>query len=193
MNKQWFLDLMAARRLSMRGLAQRMGLQHTQLSLTFSGQRKLQLDEASQLSQILGVPLHQIAINAGVSVRPASGRRVHVIGYVVNGGEVRLNPPEIGERTEAPEDMQDGVVAVQARTAATPMDWCDGAVFFFARTDRVEPDAIGRLSVIKLTDGTLGLATLRRGYQPGTYNLSGVMTRQSVQIESAAPVLLIRP
>src|SRR5690554_1103748 len=90
-NKSYFLSLMDARRLSMRGLAQRMGMQHSQLSLTFNGQRKLSLDEAAQLSQIFGVPLSDIVMNSGVSVRPTAGRRVNVIGFVRNDGVVTMN------------------------------------------------------------------------------------------------------
>lgn len=193
MNKQFFLDLMAARRLSMRGLAQRMGLQHTQLSLTFSGQRKLQLEEAAQLSQILGVPLHQIAVNAGVSVRPIAGRKVQVIGFVGKDGAVVHTHQDFGERTEAPDDMPDDVVAVQCRTAGTPLEWIDGWVAFFRKPDNVDTTAIGCMSYVKVAGGGSGLATVKRGYQPGTYNLTGIMERQNVVLESASPVILIRP
>lgn len=193
MNKQFFLDMMAARRLSMRGLAQRMGLQHTQLSLTFSGQRKMQLEEAAQLSQIFGVPLNLIATNAGVSVRPTSGRRVYVIGFVGKDGAITLNPPDVSERTEAPDDMPDDAVAVQCRTAGTPLDFCDGWVAFFRRSSTVDAEAIGRMSYVKIKDGPCGLATVKRGYQPGTFNLLGIMARQNVVLEHASPVLIIRP
>lgn len=193
MNKDYFLSLMSSRRMSMRGLAQRMGMQHSQLSLTLNGQRKLQLEEAAQLSQIFGVPLHQIAVNTGINVRPTTGRRTQVIGFVGKDGAVVLNPPEVIERAEAPEDLPDDTVAVQFRTAESPLSWCDGWVAFFRRTDGIDPEAIGRTSFVKIRDGEHTIATVTRGYQPGTYNLSGIMSRQNVPLECASPVLVVRP
>jgi transcriptional regulator with XRE-family HTH domain len=193
MNKDYFIGLMNSRRMSMRGLAQRMGMQHSQLSLTLNGQRKLQLEEAAQLSQIFGVPLHQIAVNTGINVRPTSGRRTQVIGFVGKDGAVVLNPPEMIERAEAPEDLPDDTVAVQFRTAESPLSWCDGWVAFFRRTEGIDPEAIGRTSFVKIRDGEHAIATVTRGYQPGTYNLSGIMSRQNVPLEHASPVLVVRP
>lgn len=193
MNKTYFLDLMAARRLSMRGLAQRMGMKHSQLSLTFSGDRKMQLEEAAQLSQMLGVPLHQVVTNAGVAVRPAVGRRVPVIGFIGQDGTATMHGPEVFERTEAPEDMPDDTAAVQCRTTGTPLDFCDGWVAFFRKSEGFDPEAIGRLSFVRIKDGPQGLGTIRRGYQPGTYNLTGIMSRQNVTLEQASPVIILRP
>lgn len=193
MNKDYFLNLMAGRRMSMRGLAQRMGMQHSQLSLTLNGQRKMQLEEAAQLSQIFGVPLHQIVINTGIAVRPTSGRRTPVIGFVGTDGSVTMNGPDVIERTEAPDDLPDEAVAVQCRTAGSSLEWADGWVAFFRKAHAIDPEAIGRLSFVKIKDGPYALATVKRGYQPGTYNLSGIMSRQNVPLECAAPVLVVRP
>lgn len=49
-NRRYFEGLMADHRLSLRALAARMGMQHSQLSLTFSGARKLTLEEAAMLT-----------------------------------------------------------------------------------------------------------------------------------------------
>lgn len=45
-NRRYFESLMADRRMSLRALAQKMVMGHSQLSLTFSGTRRPQLDEA---------------------------------------------------------------------------------------------------------------------------------------------------
>lgn len=193
MNKNYFLDLMASRRLSMRGLAQRMGMGHSQLSLMFNGERNMKLEEAAQLSQILGVPLHQIVTNAGVSARPVLGRRVPVVGFVGKDGVVTMNPPDVYERTESPEELPEDTTAVQCRTAGTPLEWADGWVAFFRKAGGVDPEAIGRMSFVKIKDGPYGLATIKRGYQPGTFNLTGIMSRQNVALECASPVIILRP
>lgn len=193
MNKDYFLTLMSGRRMSMRGLAQRMGMQHSQLSLTLNGQRKMQLEEAALLSQIFGVPLNQIVANTGITVRPTSGRRTPVIGFVGTDGAAVMNGPDVIERTEAPDDLPDDAVAVQCRTAGSALEWADGWVVFFRKSAAIDPESIGRLSFVKIKDGPHAVATIKRGYQPGTYNLSGIMSRQNVPLECASPVLVVRP
>lgn len=191
-NKPYFIDLMQGRRLSLRGLAQRMGMQHSQLSLTLSGQRKMQLDEAAQLSQIFGVPLAEIAINAGVTVRPTAGRRVSVIGFVGQEGVVTMNPPDVIERTDAPGDLPDECAAIQCRTAETPLSWMDGWILFCRQEDRVNPLVMGRFSLAKIKDGPIVTATIKRGYRDGTCNLSGPYQRENVSLEWATPMLVGR-
>lgn len=176
----------------MRGLAQRMGMQHSQLSLTFNGQRKLSLDEAAQLSQIFGVPLSDIAMNAGVSVRPTAGRRVSVIGFVGNDGVVTMNPPDVIERADAPCDLPDECVAVQCRTADTPLSWMDSWVMFCRPASEVDSQVVGRFSLVKIKDGPVVVATVKRGYRDGTCNLAGPYQRENVVLDWATPFIVGR-
>lgn len=191
-NRRYFESLMAEKKLSLRALAQRMGLGHSQLSLTFSGARKLQLDEAAQLSQIFGEPLHRVVENAGVTVRPHNGKRISVIGAVGGDGIVSMHKVGVIERTSAPDDMPDNVAAVQARTSGTALDWMDGFVFIFREPNGFDPSSLGRFCLVKIKDGPAALAAVRRGYQDNTYNLSGPFTRESASIEWATPILLTR-
>ena len=101
-NRRYFDALLAEKKLSLRALAGRMGMNHSQLSLTFSGGRRMTLDEAAQLSNIFGVPLHKIVENAGVTVKPTNGRRVPVIGVVRGDGTVELYDGSTIERTTVP-------------------------------------------------------------------------------------------
>lgn len=64
-DKHYFRVRLAERELSMRQAAQRMGMGHSQLSLTFSGVRRMQLPEAVQLADMLGVSLQEVAEHAG--------------------------------------------------------------------------------------------------------------------------------
>lgn len=192
MNKQYFMDLMATRKLSMRGLAQKMGLQHSQLSLMFSGQRKMALDEAAQLSHIFGVPLHEIVAATGVKVRPASGRRASVIGFVGKDGTVTMNSKETIERTDAPPNLPDDAVAIQFRTTDSPLAWADGWVCFCARSSGISPDSIGRFSLCKIKGGPVVIATPRRGYREGSHNLTGTYQQENVVLEAASPLLIGR-
>lgn len=191
-NRRYFESLMASKKLSLRALAAKMGMGHSQLSLTFSGARKLQLDEAAMLSQILGAPLHVIVENAGVTVRREAGKRVSVIGAVQGDGTISLHKKGVIERVNAPDEVADDAFAVQARTAGTPLDWLDGAVFFARQHDGVDPAILGRFSIAKIKNGHAVLAMVKRGYQENTFNLVGPFNQESATLEWATPVLMTR-
>lgn len=192
MNRRYFDDLMADQGLSLRGLAKKMGMGHSQLSLAFSGVRKLQLDEAVKLSNIFNEPLHKVAENAGVTVRPVSGKRVAVVGAMRGDGTVEGHGNEVIERTDAPEDLPDNAVAVQCRTAGTPLDWLDGAVFFCRAHNGVDSGLLGRLCYAKLRDGPQVIAAVKRGYRENTFNLSGLFQRENAVLDWATPILFTR-
>lgn len=183
---------MQGKELSLRGLAQRMGMSHSQLSLTFSGDRKMQLDEAAKLSSIFGEPLTRIVENAGVAIRSFNHSRVSVIGAMHGDGIVAMHPEDVIERTSAPEGMPDDGVAIQCRTASSQLDWMDGWVFFCAKPEKVDQAALGRFCLCQIKDGPFVMASLRRGYQDGTVNLRGPYSADSVRLESASVVLFSR-
>lgn len=193
-DRRFFESIMTAKKLSMRALAAKMDKTHSQLSLVFSGQRRMQLDEAAVMAEILGVPLHRIAEAAGVGKAGKAGvRRVEVIGAMNPRGIVDLYPKGVVERATLPEaGLPDNTIAVQARTADSPASWMDGWVFFCAKASEVEPDATGRFCLAKTDAGEMVLATVRRGYRDGTYNLQGPYSAESVRLEAATPVLITR-
>lgn len=191
-DRRFFETLMANKKLSLRALASRMEMKHSQLSLTFSDQRRMQLDEATKLAEIFGVPLHRIAEAAGVADARSNGKRVDVLGAMTGNGSIELYGEGVLERTIAPDGLPDNVVAVQAHTADSPSSWMDGWVFFCLRPSQVEPDAIGRFCFAKIEDGPAVMATVRRGYRTGTFNLSGPYAKDSERLVWATPVILTR-
>ncbi len=191
-NKRYFDSLLQAKELSLRGLAQRMGMSHSQLSLTFSGDRKMQLDEAAQLASIFGEPLYRIIENVGVSVRGTAVHRVDVVGAVQGDGTVLIHPAGTIERTNAPEDVPDNGIAIQCRTAGSELDWLDGAVFFCAAPDGVSNAILGRFSYCQIKGGPAVVAMVKRGYKESTVNLSGPFAGESVKLEWASPILWTR-
>lgn len=192
MNKTYFDDAMRRRKLSLRGLARRMEMTHSQLSLTFSGSRRMQLDEAARLAQIFGVTLDEIATNAGVTDLHQSRRRVSVIGVMEPDGTVSRYGDEVRERTFAPDSLNDAARALQARTADSPLSWMDGFVFFFEDVQVLPTEAVGRLCLCQVKGGPECVGTIRRGYQDGTFNLSGPCTLDSARLVWASPILLTR-
>ena len=192
LNRRFFDSLMAEKKLSLRGLAAKMDMGHSQLSLTFSGARKMTLDEASKLSNIFSVPLHVIVENAGVTVKPIGGRRVNVIGAMRGDGTVELYEKGVVERTTAPDSLPDDAVAIQSRTAGTNLDWTDGWVLFCRQPNGMEPAYLGRMCLCQVKDGPAAVSMVKRGYRENTFNLSGPYQRESVVLEWASPVLLTR-
>lgn len=188
-DKRFFKALMAQQKLSLRTVASMMGLGHSQLSLTFSDKRRMQLDEAAQLAKIFGVPLARIAEAAGIAMVRDS--RIPMLGCMRGDGTVELlDKPE---RTPSPDGLPDGVISIQARTSDSANAWLDGWSFYCQKPMDVAADSVGRFCYAKIVDGPVALATVRRGYHPGTFNLSGPYNAESVALEWASPVLLARP
>lgn len=192
-NRRFFDDLLAEKELSLRQLAARMGMSHSQLSLTFSGMRRMQLDEACKLASILGVTLQKVAIEAGIEGARHAGRHATVIGALRGTGEVELYGTDGPvQRTVCPDGMPPTVEVIQARTADSPLAWFDGWLLFFDPTAKNVSGALGRLSYVGLKDGRCVVANLRRGYQEGTFALSGPFTSESERVAWASPILLAR-
>lgn len=189
-NRKFFDDALRSRGLSLRGLARLLGLTHSQLSLTFSGKRRLQLDEAAQLAGIFNVPLHRIAEAVGVQVvMGGKGRQAKIVGALHGDGTVEIFPANHADRIDAPEGLSPDAVAIQARTVDTPIGWVDGWHFFCLMTGSIEAEAIGRFCLTKVEGGPVVMATVRRGYKDDTYNLAGLYDADSVRLEWAAPVV----
>lgn len=192
-DRRFFDALMADKKLSLRALAKKMEMSHTQLSLTFSGSRRLQLEEAAKMADLLGVSLQSVAHAYGITATAPNHGRCSVIGALTGTGTVDVYAPNVIERASLPApDMSDDIVAIQARTADSPLSWLDGWLFFLRRSDGVEPDCIGRFCFATLSGGRSVMATLRRGYREGTFNLSGPVSDSSVGILSASPVIMTR-
>ena len=191
-NRRYFDSLMQAKDMSLRALARRMEMSHSQLSLVLSGDRRLQLDEAAQLSNIFNEPLNRIVEAAGVSVRPVGTHRVSVVGAMQGDGTVALQPEDRIERTSTPDGVPEDSIAIQARSAGSPLDWLDGTVFFCPQLHGVDSAILGRFAYCQIKDGPAVMASVRRGYQEDTFNLRGPYNADSVRLVAASPVLFSR-
>lgn len=192
-NRRYFDNLMADHKLSLRALAARMGMGHSQLSLTFSGARKMTLDEASMISSIFSEPLERVVEAMGVETPPVIRHRAPVIGVMGGDGTVGIYGDDVIERTSAPDGLPPDVVAIQARTAGTPMEWMDGFVFFCRPLDGIDHSLYGAQCFVRVKDGPHAICTVKRGYRDRSVNLSGQYNAESVVIERGSPILLIRP
>lgn len=189
MNRKYFDDLLKERKMSMRALARRLKMNPSQLSLTFSDQRRMQLGEAVHIAQILGVPLADVAFHAGIDVARMSMTRARVTGFMGEGGYIRIAPDR--ERTSLPQGLPLGTTAIQCRTEGTDLSWMDGWMLFVGPA-RPPTHLFGRFCVITLDDGRRVVGTLPKGYRPGSWVITGPYSSPGAVIVEAAPVISIR-
>lgn len=190
-NKRFFEDLLKDRRLSLRSVARQMDILPSQLSLTFSGKRRMQITEAVKLGQILGAPLSEVMIAAGIEEAKLDRRRCNVIGHLLGTGQVELVDKGAVERVTVPDGLPDEVVAIQARTIDSPYSYMDGWLYFIQAEKQEPSELIAHFSLAKLENGPLVIGTLRRGYSTGTYNVhSGPQNLTSQRIEWASKVIM---
>lgn len=184
-NKKYFDDLMKDRRISLRAIAREMNCSPSQLSRTFGGYRRMQLAEAATIARMLGVPVVEVMVNAGIEEVRGERKYAKVIGFLKGDLTVSPVPDDVRERVPLPiADLPPDTVAIQARTANTPFSFLDGWVFFVG--PRVDAsDEIGSYCVAHVEGGDKIIGTLSKGYQRGTYNVTGAagIARQSMKVD----------
>jgi hypothetical protein len=193
-NKKWFIDKLADHQISQRQLAARMALDPAAMNRTFKGARRMQLDEAASIARVIGVPVEEVMVHAGIDTRGTITKagRVPVMGWLDKDFNVHTDGIR-GERFVAslPHDAP-GLEAFRLQTANTPADALDGNLVYYRPGNTVSPGAIGRWCVVTRLDGRVQVRVLKPGYRRGTYNLSDPMhgsTEEDVVLESAAPVV----
>jgi DNA-binding Xre family transcriptional regulator len=189
-NTKWFRARLSDREMSQRELARRMGLDSAAVSLMLRGQRQMKLTEAAEIARLLGVPAEEVMANAGVRLG-AGGAQVQIAGTMDGHGEVSWTT---GLGKVPMPGAVSATKAIQCRTAGTPLDYMDRWLLFVGSpSDGVQPEAMERLSLVKIRKGMTSIAQVRRGYQAGRWNLSGpVAAITDVDLEWATPVVLIQ-
>lgn len=193
-NTRWFREKLADKELSQRKIAISLNLDPAAVSLMLRGKRRMQLDEAAELARLLGVPVDEVLVHAGIEMPSDPKTSVPIVGWVDEHGEVKMEALEGPRRAMIPNGVGAGVVAVRYRTALTPADALDGWILYYKPSDQISPDALGRLCVVKFTpEGPAIVRIVRRGYDFGTYNLVPWVGQgtamENVKIGSACPVL----
>lgn len=192
MQGKFFKDAIKDKKLTIRKVAGMLGMRnHSQLSSMLAGDRRMQLDEAIGLSQILGIPLLDVIAQAGFPDVMQNGRRVPVVGILRGNGTVEEVPPNT-ERAVAPSGLADDGYAIQARTSESPLSWLDRSVFFCGERNSPDDGDIGHLCHIKLDSGECVVGTLRRGYEPNTYSISGPFQLERAKVEWVSRIMLTR-
>lgn len=193
MNTRWFRDRLKGIELSQRGLAKLLDVDAAAVSYMLRGKRKMTLNEANRIAQILGVPASEVMRQAGIKVDDGV-KRVPVSGICAVDGAITMLAARTHEKVIAPADVPADSYAVQVRI---PGHTKDGWLFFVASEQHEPREQIDSMCLCALHDGTQVLAYVRRGYRKDTYNLTlstdhGKLL-QDQQVSWASPVLWIKP
>lgn len=192
-NTAWFKERIAAKHMSQRQLANRIGIDPSAMSLTLRGRRKMEVFEAEQIANELGVPLNDVLENLGLNAAAGAEHVATVRGWVNGAGIVTMKrPAEAPWRVPTPAGMPEGTTAVRFHTEGATRGWL---AFYLPGVD-VHPDAVGRLCIIKTAEGVWHLRVPIKGYGKGTYTLVDLLGRgpniDEVRLASATPVLWLK-
>lgn len=186
-NNKWFKEAISASKYkSQRQLAFKMrdekGKPYDPSFITkiFKGERRLQVDEAKQMADLLGVSLDTVLRHAGVEGKIQSGNQLAIAGYINAKGEVTLDRLK-GEFVEAPPHTP--VDALALRIMAKNSSY-DGWVIFTEKPRPLTADKLGRLCVVCLKSSLPLMAHVSRGYKPNTVNLQTEFCQSPTSFEN---------
>ena len=202
-NKQWFMDKLEEKRLSLRGLARHLKLDASAVSRTLSGQRKMQMDEAHSIALFLHAPVAEVMRHAGVAkdldgmpTRILLAATINTAGEVERMKDAKPLPQAVIDRASSAiiGSGNSKIIAAQIRADGGPFAIWDDAVVLFNHTEIVENAAIGALSICRTRDGNQFLAKIERARKTGEARIhcsNGKM--KEVILDTATPVLAIIP
>lgn len=202
-DREWFLETLAAKDKSVRGLARHLGIDASAVSRMLAGKRKMRMDEAGDIARFLGATVSEVLAHAGVAVDLDGQPTKIILAAVVNGDgvvdrlpEPRPLPQSVIDRAHAAlgNGRNSTVVAAQVRAPSGPMSIWDDAVILFQPAEMVSHDAIGTLSICRLREGQQVLARIERARKTGEARIIGVdAVGREVILTTASPVIAIIP
>lgn len=202
-DSEWFREKIMDRNTSMRKIAEHLDMDVSQISRTFAGTRRMQMDEAQKIALFLHLPVSEVISHAGLGVdldgvvsRVALAAIIDEKGSLKRLADSRPLPQSIIDRAEAAigHEPRRRVVAAQIRASSGPLCIWDDAVVLFEATATVEPAAIGSLSICRGRDGEQILAKVERARKTGEARVIAVTGQGSeIILETATPVIAVIP
>lgn len=191
-NTAWFRAKLEDRQMSQRTLARIVGIDSSAMSLMLRGRRRMTVEEAGKIAQVLGVAAEEVLRNAGAELSATRGAgTVKVAGWIDENGQVNDGRPLGPVVVESPPGlMASDCVALRIQSG----DQLDGWLLYYRPGNVVSLEVLGQMCIVELADGRRLLRSVQRGYEPGFYTLSGWASggRENVRLVSASPVLWMR-
>ena len=200
-NKAWFVNALRDAERTQADLAGLLEISPSQISKLFKGERRVQLDEVTEIANFLHKPIREVLINLGVPLddsvggNHASTKQIPIIGKIELDGTLTIDLKKVDRKIEAPGRVPPGTAAVVVPATVADSALAVAGLYFFVIPDGIDPGAIGRLAVVRQQRGPWLLRTVRPGLEPGRYDLVGGPNglEENQQIIAAGPILLIRP
>lgn len=201
-NANWFRDALKDIGKTQADLARHLGIEASQVSKLLAGGRRVQLDEVEKIAIFLGKSNAEVLHNLGVDLKgggaggPPTRQDIPVVGHISADGTVEMDIEKPTRVVSAPGSVPPGTVAIAGNGSSQHMasTLLVGGLFFVQMTDRLEPSAVGHLSLVRLHKGPWMLRTIKPAPEVGMYDLVGPAgTLQSQSIVAGSPILMIRP
>jgi phage repressor protein C with HTH and peptisase S24 domain len=147
---------------------------------------------------------HMTALGVALDSEPvgllaASRSAIAVVGIAGLGEEIEWHDNgdmDLGEVEVAGLSAADGLMALECRGDSMRPRVNDRELVVARRRDGKTPgDLVGREAIVKVSDGPVLLKRIRRGYEPGRWNLESYNAdlRENVAIEWVAELVSIIP
>jgi transcriptional regulator with XRE-family HTH domain len=175
---------MLDKRINQKKMAELLGLDPGAVSRLMSGERRLQLGEAAELSLILEESLDEILVRFGV-IDDAKKVSLTLSGYIDPASVV--NPMKEGISIPPPQSAIGKLECVQIRGDSA----LDRSIVFFGDAVGVVTD---RLCLHLLPGSKVVIGVAYKGYVPGSYKIKGLFGNEiESNIESSRIVADIAP
>lgn len=200
---EWFHDRLRDTGKSLRALARHLEKDPSAVSRTFSGNRRMTMEEATQIAVFLGVPVSEVMKHAGIA-RDADGipTRILLAATIDESGtmqmlpEPRPLPQSVIEKAQLAvgSHYNKQIIAAQIRASSGALSIWDDTVLLFSHTDMVDPAAIGALSICRLRDGKQILAKVDRARKTGEASVVSPAGKiEDAILSTATPIIALIP
>ena len=188
----WFREKLEGKGLSIRALAKKIDYDYSVLQNIIAGKRSWHAIDIANMALVLGEPMAEVWRRAGILV-PVVSETVRLVGSVDSLGAVVLGVAGLPSRVAPrPEGSGLSLEALLSVTPATQVS--DGWVYYYVGSEKVEAQAVGRLSVIGCANGSVWVRVLWRsaGGRSWVLRSLGEGGDVTVDVAWAVPVLWIK-
>lgn len=188
-DKSWVLEQFSRRNLTQRDVASQMGIDPATLSYTLKGDRKLNLNELKQLSEILHLSTAEIMARWGFPMK-LENPTVPLRCYVMDDGTL-ARTPEPHALIPAPSGLATDSYAIQVRSTEFPNAYWNGTTCFIPRGQFDIGHCISYLVLAETDDGRTLFGELSKGFEPGTYALTHPLSKHrndGLALSTVAPI-----
>lgn len=195
-NGAWFKARLESRGLSARQFAKTIKVDQSILSKIMNGTRQLSFDIAASISKGLEIPLEEVLQLSGLDVPEVVSHRSLTIEGWLDGDMIAHWEAPKGPRTAPCHFPEKDIQVLRFQTAGSKFDMFDGALVYFKPSNKVIPDSIGKLCLVRIVgQKETRLRAVRKGYGSDKYNLTamnGELMEENVAIESTSPVVWLK-